>query len=325
MRALWNLGIAFGALALAACGARTPLGGGNASPDDDADAGPPLPCNELPWIVFDVTGKLPGGGPATTTAIAAMRLDGSDRHVLAPMLQTRASFSPSLAPDAKSFLYVSSHGPYELRRFTFASADDRVVFGRKGSLTSVGVGVESATGTIAFADWIHLTLAARDGSNAHSIDDDCTDCIPVAFGDDSLFLYDHRSLDTLSLDGTKRAHLLGPVVAPPALTADRRRAAAVVRCGNDTSLRIFDLDPGGAFVATCDGGVPRGTRVAFFAANFTRVAWSASDWIVLDVDGELVLISPERTLTHLPRGDAWRAFQPTFAPGCVKMPAGPPL
>ena len=57
----------------------------------------------------------------------------------------------------------------------------------------------------------------------------------------------------------------------------------------------------------------------------SRVAWSDDDWLALDDDDVLEVVSPARTTTILDAGPNVKAFNPTLAPPCAPIPAGPPL
>ncbi len=314
------------------CGARTPLASGNGG-DNGTGPDAAVTCTAtFPWVVFDATRKNPNG-TGFVTSLAAMRVDGTERHLLGPMNVPSTSSSWFATFADGSMMYRASHGGYELRRYALANGADTLLFQRPGSGPSVGPGVLSADGArVAYMDWYHLALASSDGTGTKQLVNDCATCVPLELTPDgaAVWVYALRSLQRIPVNGAPLVIAAAPVVAPPALDRDQARVAAVVQCGGPVparSLRIFDLDPNGGTVATCAGDAPGGILVATIGGfqNVSRVAWSADDWLAFDVDATLEVVSPSRTVTTLDLGPDVKAFNATLAEPCARLPAGPSL
>lgn len=322
---IWILGLLLG------CGGRTPLGGGtaelaDAAPTDDA---PIVQCTETrPWIVFDATRLQPGGG--FLTSLGAMRIDGTERHLLGPSLPTHSSGTSfaSFTPNGDAMLFESFVGSYQVHRRTLATGTDVMLFeGEDG--TSVGNALQADDGTIAYKNWAHLAIANRDGSGSHDIISRCDACVPVAFSSRGTLLFraSDMSFSETRLDGSKVTPLvvhLGSAI--PAVSPDERRIAAYVACGSpkNPAIRILDL-VGGGIVDACAGGKSQGTLLAQVGGfgYVNRIAWLEGDWIAFDHDTFISVVAPDRTVKELsPPPDA-KFFHPTLAPPCTRIPGGP--
>jgi hypothetical protein len=314
--------------------------GADANESGGADTN--LPCAAQPWIIFLVSSQGPG------SALAAMRADGSERHLLALPGDAGSAFfgeTPSVTPDGAALLYASNNS---IRRFDFASQTDRVLL--------VGAGAQypaaSPDGTlIAFTTQLALHVANADGSGDRTLlaqpDDGCCSWwyIHPAFSVDSRSIdfvepfavaNDAYELDSIGVSGggLRTLGTDSPVGLSSwiqlAFSPDASRFAAALVCGDQVTLRVYDsaILTRSTAQSFCDVGQ---LLTAAGVAEGNNVSWGPHDQIAFGLGTSLAPLGDDigvvsangGPVTNLTRdmGNT-KAFYPVWADACVQLPLG---
>jgi Tol biopolymer transport system component len=323
MRSLFVL-----ATLIAACGARTGLRG------TGADAGGPA-CTEPPWIVFDDFSTQGGG-------IAAMRADGSSFHLLGI-----DGFLPSVSPDGASLLYVtgSPEGDESLLLRDLASGQTRTIVQLTVQPPSSGLGKAAVSPDgrwIAYGDSPDLRLVAFDGSGDHLLVPGPYEagCCPWSYGHpqfsaDSATVYFSTigRLASVGVDGSgptllwedqffSNPTIPGFVFPNASLSPDGKKLVAEVAC-DVSALRVFDAaslpaDPCATGTHLVDVGVSESSNES------SNPAWGPTGEIVYQDGADLWAIDAgggtPKNLTSSLTSNGGAAADPTWAPGCAKLP-----
>ena len=160
----WALPV-LGAIAVAACGARTAL-----LETDGGSPGaglPDAPCGEAPWLLFDVVANT----DTPTSAIYAMRADGTSLHAVS--LPHGPALYPSVSPDGSKLLYATFMPPAvdggvdsALYLYDFATATASLVV----TTTVLTYSALSPDGTtVAYTTGYDLHDVSPDGTNDRTL------------------------------------------------------------------------------------------------------------------------------------------------------------
>ncbi len=330
-------------------------GGADANEDGGAEAG--LPCAAKPWIIFLAASSASANGAPAGGQLAAMRADGSERHLLA-LPGDASTFSavetPSVTPDGAALLYVSGGS---IRRFDFATQTDHGLLG-EASLVEASTGgsaqapAASPDGRLlAFTTPFGIHVASADGTGDRTLlsvpDDGCCgqwyerpvfslDSQSVYFVQPVAVAADPYELDSVGVSGGAPATLgrdsAGGLSAwiQAAFSPDRSRFAAALVCGTQVTLRAYDsaVLTAPTPAALCDVGT---LLTATDVAQVNNVSWGPGDRIAFGVSAPAsplgkdvgVVSANGGTVTNLTEstGDALASY-PVWADGCVELPLG---
>jgi len=315
-------------LFLVGCGARTDLGGSKG-------AGPA--CTKAPWILFDTQG-----------GIAAVRRDGTDRHLLTTLVTSGdvKAFVPAMSPDGNSLVFItfSNDGEQELSLLDLPSGKRRTIAQVTPQPPHTGFGkaaISYDNEWIAFGNSPDLHLVAFDDTGDHVIVPGPFEegCCPWSYGhpqfsaDSSLIYYSTIGrLSSIRTDGSNNQLLYqdqffsnptiaGFVFPNVSLSNDGKKLVAQVAC-DVSELRIFattDLpakDPCSVGTKLVETGISQASNEA------SNPSWGPADVIAYD-DGADVFLIPASggSKTNLTQNgaDAFAA-DPVWAPGCANVP-----
>jgi hypothetical protein len=320
-------------VALAACGARTAL---LDTKEGALDGGvPDAPCNEPPWLLFDVltqTNDPPG-------AIYAMRADGSALHAVS--LPHGPALYPSVSPDGSKLLYGTFMEPVDdggvdsaLYLYDFATGTAKLVV----TTTQLSYSALSPDGqTVAYTTGYDLHDISPDGTNDRTLlagPSNGTGFGHPAFTADSrTILYGTGGvIGLIGVDGTDNETLVnadpGALYYPnAAFSPDYSQLVLGGFCDQTSPDALLILPYASLPQATCQSGrVLTDVNEASGYSMANDPSWGSNDVIAYGSGPDVYFIGAgggqPTDMTSGLTGDSGvtTASDPVWAPGCAAVP-----
>ncbi len=307
-----------------ACGARTGLG-------SSVDVSEPPACGP-PWIVFAASVPTLANGRGLLPA--AMRVDGSDRHLVDVLAPGEGLIALAATADRRNLLFAS----YDLgahrfnRRITRHSFDDFTRTDVETGSYPSRFSESSSRALLAYHDGQTVRVFDTIGDVDDLLRDQIFPSRPAFDATEQNVIFaevqgvGRGELDIVGVHGgpVRRLAAIESTSSAFALSPDKKRFALLLHCGDaEPSLRVGTL-PTESAPLTVEELCGATTKVVS-GTKLVDAAWGPEDWLVVVRDDRLVatrvgVAGTERTLT-----DRLEVHSPDVLDGCAKIPAGPPF